>query len=873
MKSENVSKDRVQTKKEPLRLLARPEPKNSYRILAFLIPGIILLAVYVQRGIYPFGDRGILAADLYHQYMPFLQELQEKLKTGGDLAFTWNLGIGTNFTALFTYYLASPIHFLCVFVSRSHLMEFIAFLIWLKVSLCGFTACVYFQSKGQENRGLPLLLSVLYALSGYTCAYYYNIMWLDIILVAPLVLMGLESLVKICRWKLYVLSLSYCILSNFYLSIMLCIFLVLYFVVLLICEGVEGKKLIRFAFFSGMAGAIAAVLLVPEAMFLLGSDFAEGSFPKEFTSYFSIFDVLSRQCLGVTTEKGLDHWPNIYCGVAVYLLVPLFLLNREIPMRKRFSYLALTGFLLFSFSVRNLDFIWHGLNFPDSLPARQSFLYILLVLTICYEAVSALSKISKEKLAIAVALAVGYLLLLEKAGVGEDFEDWTVLLNLVFVCAYGILLCLYQKGFRGGKRVVLFLVTLTILVTEVTANLTITSITTIDREGYLKEIDDYQILYEQAKKETEGFFRLEKFERKIKNDGGLYHIPMASTFSSTQNSAVKELYRRLGLRYSKVFYEYGGATPLVAGLLGVRYMYNEAAESEQGERENSLYTKVGSSGKVELYRNQYTLPFGICLPSGYDLPESFSGCGLELQNRMAADILGYDEEEADLAQNKLFVPTESEETGSDVVFQVKESGYYYGVMTTSKVKKLTITGGHPYEVKQKDLKKNETLEIGELAAGDTVILQNTEDDGNAVKVDVYRLNQELLSRLFETLSQVEMESVQYDETSMTIELKLTEPSRVLLPVPVENGMRVTVNGAEAQTTSFGGVLLALDLEPGKYSIEVHYTVKGLVVGCIISCLGLALFILCAALGKPGFRQGFKAESETGKKKTDETLAL
>jgi len=40
-----------------------------------------------------------------------------------------------------------------------------------------------------------------------------------------------------------------------------------------------------------------------------------------------------------------------------------------------------------SFANKQLDFIWHGLHFPDSLPGRQSYLYAFLVLTIGYATV------------------------------------------------------------------------------------------------------------------------------------------------------------------------------------------------------------------------------------------------------------------------------------------------------------------------------------------------------------------------------------------------------------------------------------------------------------------------------------------------------
>lgn len=40
-----------------------------------------------------------------------------------------------------------------------------------------------------------------------------------------------------------------------------------------------------------------------------------------------------------------------------------------------------------SFANNKLDFIWHGFHFPDGLPARQTFLFAFLLLTLGYEAV------------------------------------------------------------------------------------------------------------------------------------------------------------------------------------------------------------------------------------------------------------------------------------------------------------------------------------------------------------------------------------------------------------------------------------------------------------------------------------------------------
>ena len=98
-------------------------------ILAFALPVTIMLCLFAARGIFPFGDRSFLFSDMYHQYMPFFSEFLDKIKAGEGLAYSWQVGIGSNFLALYVYYLASPLHWLAFLVPEAYLMEFMLSLI------------------------------------------------------------------------------------------------------------------------------------------------------------------------------------------------------------------------------------------------------------------------------------------------------------------------------------------------------------------------------------------------------------------------------------------------------------------------------------------------------------------------------------------------------------------------------------------------------------------------------------------------------------------------------------------------------------------------------------------------------------------------
>ena len=74
---------------------------------------------------------------MYHQYAPFFSEFQYKLTHGGSLLYSWDIGMGVNFSALYAYYLASPMNWLVALCPRQFLIEFMTVLIVIKTGLSG----------------------------------------------------------------------------------------------------------------------------------------------------------------------------------------------------------------------------------------------------------------------------------------------------------------------------------------------------------------------------------------------------------------------------------------------------------------------------------------------------------------------------------------------------------------------------------------------------------------------------------------------------------------------------------------------------------------------------------------------------------------
>ena len=818
-------------------------------LLAWAIPSGVMFALFIINGIYPFGERSFLTADLYHQYMPFLQDLSEKVRSGAGLDYDWTLGVGSNFMALYVYYLASPLHWLMFLFPAEHVLEFLSYMAIIKVGLCGLTCCIYLRKHFRTDTFATVLFSCFYALSGWMCAYNYNIMWLDCVILLPLILLGLERLVKEGRWMLYCAALALSILTNYYISIMICIFLVIYFLVLYLTEGKGIKPLWQFAGCSLLAGGLAAVLLIPEVCAILVTDFGHSSFPETLRFYFPVLEELARHCLCVTTEKGLEHWPNIYCGAAAFLFIPMYVLNERIPEKRRFASLFMVGFLLLGFSTNMLDFLWHGYNYPDSLPARQSFIYILLVITMCFEVFMHVKEMETRHILYGYLAAVVFLLCCEMFITDDAFDDGIEILTLIFVTLYAVLLHYYRVREEADWQRAIAVMAALAVVLELGINTYNTSLGTTNRSQYMDELEDYRSLYREARVRTQGFFRIEKFTRKTKNDGTLAGYPTASLFSSTLNSNVADLYERLGMRHSKVYYCFDGATAFTSALLNVQYMFGDTKDAQVDDAlaGEGLYTALDTAGDITLYADNYTLPFGYVVPAGYDLPEGHDQEPLRLQNHMVR-MLGV-EDEAE-PWRELFEEVSCRVNGDDIVMTVPEDGYYYMVVTASGTAKVDAKSPNGTK-KYADLKDGCVLYVGYLEEDELVTFTNGDenDETPGIKLDAYRLDLDMLREVLDVLSEQHLTDVAYDDAHVSGHLSLAEAGRLVLSIPYEAGWTVMVNGVETQASLFGECLIALDLQAGEYEIELSYVPWGKGAGLAVSVVSLAVLGLLLLIRK------------------------
>ena len=804
-------------------------------LAAFFVPVLVLVVIFAQRGIFPFGEECFLRTDMYHQYAPFFSEFQYKLTHGGSLLYSWDIGMGVNFSALYAYYLASPMNWLVALCPRQFLIEFMTVLIVIKTGLSGLFFTWYLRKHTGTREFGSCFFGIFYALSGYMAAYSWNIMWLDCILLFPVILFGLERLVKEKKGMVYCIALGLSILSNYYISIMICIFMVIYAAVLVILyPPKKGKEFAatagRFTLYSLLAGGLAAVVLLPEIYALQATASGNFDFPKTVSSYFSIFDMIARHIGNVQTEIGLDHWPNIYCGVAVLMLLLLYLGNKNIKIKEKAVYFSLLLFFYASFSVNVLNFIWHGFHYPNSLPCRQSFIYIALVLVMCYKAYLELKNTPWKHIVMAFWGAAAFVILAEKLVDNEEQFHFAVFYAaILFLALYTG--CIYLYHSRKWCRDGVLLAVLGLVFCESAVNMAVTSIPTTSRTAYVKDNEDTMLLADSIRSSV--FYRIEKGESRTKNDGAWMNFPSASLFSSVASAAMSDFFKSVGCESSTNAYSVKGSTPFIDALFATRYGIYPDQQPADGLKE-----QIGRQGSMWFYENKYTLPVGFVMPQ--DMETNWvldSGNPANVQNDLSS-VLGV---------SNLLVPAEGVSEGKKLTFTADASGDYYVYVTNKKVEEVSAEIGER-SLSFDNVDRGYFLELGYLPKGQEVIFQSKTDGNPAMQAEIWRFDPEAMEEIYQCLSKSPLELSSWTDTGLAGSINTPEGGTMFTSIPYDKGWKIWVDGTAVSGRPVFDAFLGVDLEPGEHKIRLSYEPQGLKTGAVITGVSAAAVAALAVCG-------------------------
>ena len=832
--------------------------RNINCFAASVIAAVVMLFAYIVWEFFPVGENIILRMDLYHQYAPLLAELYERIFGGDSLLYSFTSGLGSSFLGNYFNYLSSPTALIIMIFGHFNIPEAVAGVVLVKAAASAFSF-TYFLSKITKKSDLASTsFGLLYAFSGYFVAYYWNIMWLDAVVMFPIVMLGIWYIVHEGKSLTYVLSLAFVMMTNYYMAYMTCMLAVIFFIYFYFSTGTLSDKLhndiilkekyqkslktrvlnssfimrgMNFAASSVLAAMIAAFALLPVFFILQNSSATSSNFPSSFTSYFSIFDFFANHLAGVTPtirSSGDTVYPNVYCGILTLVLVPLFMFSNRFTHREKIATATVAAVFFMSFNINYLNFIWHGFHFPNDLPYRFSFAYSFFLLYIAYRVFTNIDRIPAKTILVSASAVAGFAVLVEKIG-SANVDLKVVWTSVIFAIVYAVVL-VFIKNPRYIKSSILLL-----LLTSVCAEILIADTPnykiTQTKSAYTSSYEDTQGAIDIIKdKEGENsFYRMELVTLLTRMDNSWFYYPGVSAFTSMAYEDVAGLQDKLGLYGNKInSYTYNMQTGLYNSMLSIKYVVNNASYVPTDNYKprfdgDFLYTKAGEYGDdMTVYLNNYWLPVAFGTDDSIDTAWNYDSSNpFEVQNDFyylasgVADLLEpvagvadsftnidsvSDEEISNGSFSVYKTDTSSDSNGMSYVYDIAETqNVYVYINANSNVESVLITAdGFTYN--QSISGKPYVVNIGNVEAGSSVYISYELKDGvvsSNIEQYIYGLKKSKMDSAYDAiLANGTIDVTVNEEDYIKGTINLAKNKMLYTSIPYDKGWSVIVDGEQ-----------------------------------------------------------------------------
>lgn len=790
----------------------------------FVVPIAMLCVVAAVRGVYPFGVQSFLAEDLVFQYVDFFAWFKRVLAGRESVFYSTACGLGANTWGLYSYYLASPFNLLLLLFDQEHLTLFVFVADALKLGCMQLAAMFYLRRRFGVGRGWSGVLALGYTWCLWTATNLRNPMWLDALILLPLLMWAVWELVRRGRWVPLCLLTTADIICCWYTAYMAVLFLILLAILEWWCAGCRDasgehvplwRLALRFARPMLVALVLCAWTFVPTVMAMLESGGVEE------TSLLGIIQSIleADSPLGVamklfTTKPGcfvrgfvpalydrLRPVPQFYCGVLLMACFVGFFVSGRVSVRVKKGLGVLVAVMLASILLTPLQAIWCGFRAPTGFYSRVC-VFVAPVLM----------------------WAAGWLWQAE-SGAPSGTSRLAGLL---------------------GSRVALGAVC-AFVVADLTLGAALAWRTLY--WGYSQEYHDgYVAQSAQQISDLEGVdggtWRADRtFTRAgfaaLNDEMGRGYMGISS-YSSAHNQDALDFLSALG--YSKpgqISARYAAPVLSSDALLGVRYVC-----SQQPVAGETLLEDVSQVSGGSAYENPYALGLGYLVSGDATSAALEGGSPFERQNELASALLGH--------EVKLFRPAAATEAVADegthawdvavpagclgYAYVDVPSGYVDGVM-------LDVDGVSQQEGWrfQQTLRPFFAVEGGE--PGVHRVVMSGIDNKKAVPLEdascaFYYLDLNALQSLTDELGARQATFDSFAGSGISGTVTADSDGWLMVSVPHEAGWTVTVNGVQVETRgAFGDALTLVPVTTGQNSFEMTFVSPGFVPGCVVSAAG------------------------------------
>ena len=835
-----------------------------YYLTAFFLPLVILFLALLAENISFNGETTILASDGFHQYVIFAENLRNILHGSDSLFYTFTSGLGLNFYALISYYLGSFFSPFVYFFSLKSMPDAIYLFTLLKVACMGLTSFYSLrQLYPKVLKPFTVILSSSYALMSFAISQIEINMWLDVFILLPLIILGLNRLLNQKKFILYYLTLTILFIQNYYFGYMVAIFLVLYFLIQISkesCLKVIGRQWLDFTVVSILAGLSSCVMLLPTYLDLSTHGEKFSSFTEWFTENSWFIDLFAKNFVGAYDTTKFGSIPMIYVGIFPLILAIIFFTIKSIKWQTRLASGIVLLLIIASFYLEPLDLMWQGMHSPNMFLHRYSWAFSLMMILLAAETLSRLKELTvKHYLVGIVPLGLGFLATVLLKNHYQFLEAPQIIITFSFLAAYTIILISYAKQYLTFNLFISF--TLLFTVFEISLN-TYYQITALNSEWVFPSRHSYELngidtekLIQKSQNLNTTFYRTEELLPQTGNDSMKYNYHGISQFSSIRNTTSSSTLDRLGFKSTgtNLNLRYQNNTLLMDSLFAVKYNLSETDVNKLG------FHYLDNSGNTSLYENQYASQLAI-LTNGLYKDIDFSVNTLDNQTNWMNNLTGLSE--------KYFtrVPSQLSEGANILNGRVTTSNdgqlnshadYNLTVAPNTQlyISVPNITFSNENSQKVQITVNGKTVEyttdnaytffdLGYFEDSQTLHVTLSFPENNQVSFNqpnFYALDTTSYQKAMETINHQKVK-VTTNKNTVTATYKSDKASSLLFTIPYDKGWTATQNGQKITLSKAQDGFMKVDVKSGKGKVILTYLPTGFKEGVMLSSVGLLLFI-------------------------------
>ena len=823
--------------------------------VSFIIPIIIMIGVYLSQGIYWNSDTSPLLGDGFHQYVIFDIALRNILHGNGSLFYTFTSGLGLNFYALSSYYLGSFLSPLVYFFDLSNMPDAVYLTTLLKFGLIGLSTYFSLNKLFQSiPKPLKLALSTSYALMSFTVSQLEIKTWLDVFILIPLIITGLQLLITEKKFLLYFTSLSILFIQNYYFGYMTALFLIFWYLCQISWDFKTRKSsFLDFIITSVLAGMASLIMTLPTLFDLQkhGEKLTEiTKFQTESSWYLDLF---AKQFIGSFDTTKYGAIPMIFVGLLPFILTILFFTLKSIKFHVKLIYAIFFTFLIASFYIEALDLFWQGMHTPNMFLHRYAWIFSTLLIYTAAEVLNRLKEIKIWNFLVSLLLIVtGFLATIYLKSHYSFLTDLNILLTLEFLVVYSLLLLAVIKKFISVNLFAILISLFIMVEMSLNASSQMDGIAKewgfASRSAYNRDIPSMESFSTYIGNQ---FTRTEKLETQTGNDSMKFNYNGISQFSSVRNRSASSTLDKLGFKSSgtNLNLRYANNSILADSLFGIQYNISDSPIDKYG------FQDVYQKDNLTLYENQFSLPIAFASQSVYNNVK-FNEHTLDNQasflNQLANTNFDYFSP----------IPYEKAENTDDLISVTSSSNedatiqYQIEVPENSQVY-LSFTNLHFSNDKQKKVdilvngeKKTFTTDnvfsffnLGYTKEKKTFNINVSFPGNSQVSFEsptFYRLDTKTFTEAIQKIKEQPVTvSTSKNKVFSTYDVK--QDTSIFFTIPYDKGWSAYQDGKKIEIKQAQTGFMKVDVPNGKGTITLSFIPNGFVIGAICSFTSLLLF--------------------------------